>query len=153
MDDAVDGGVGADTESKREHGDDGEAGGPRERADRVARIPLQVVQPEKRPLVTVTFFHLFDTAERPPRGHTGLVRRHATAGEFFFKERQVRRDLSRKFWLGRAGAEGVEQPEQSASQAPHQDDSPSNSLFTSPASFRQRSACFSRARVPTLVMA
>ena len=38
-------------------------------------IPLQVVQPEKRPLVSVAFLRLFDTAERPARGHTRLIGR------------------------------------------------------------------------------
>ena len=153
MDDAEDGGVGADAERQRQDGDDGKAGCATERSRGVPHVLLRILQPAHRAFVAMAFFHLLDAAERTLRHSPGIVRRQAAPSKLVFKQREVSVELARKVGLRRAGTDGVEQAHQEASHAPHQVDSPRSSLFTRPDSFRQRSACFSSARVPALVMA
>src|SRR6185437_1592597 len=61
--DAENGGVGADAESEREHGDGGEAGGFAEHAQGVAEVLRQIVNIVCAAHVAAFLFELFDAAE------------------------------------------------------------------------------------------
>lgn len=60
IDDAEDGGVGADAKGDRQDGDSREAGVSGERAHGVLHITPRIVQPAERPRLSVMFLHLFN---------------------------------------------------------------------------------------------
>ncbi len=63
VDNAQDGGGGADAERERQHGSEGESRRASQPADRVGHIAAQVLEPGERTLVAVAFLCLLDTAE------------------------------------------------------------------------------------------
>ena len=79
VDHAEDGGVGADAERERDHGDSSEAGGLGERAESEAHVAPKFLQPRQAAGVAVRFTGLIDAAESNARLTSRHLRCHAGA--------------------------------------------------------------------------
>ena len=159
--DAVDDRDGADAEGQGQDGDRREPGRPAECSRRVNEIPPCVLQPAKRPCVALHFLRLFHAVESSPCGDAGIFRRSGRLRRNSSSSMARCEDTSRQLsWrAGRMRRAGTvsEQPEirclnQNAPVAAQAlQDSSISSLSTNVARRRQRSVCFSSARVPDLV--
>ena len=104
-DDAEDGGVGADAERERDHGDGGEARRPPQRAQRRARRSRRRSSSQMNVRASrCRSLRVRDAAERAPRREARLVRGHAAAPILVLEQGEVRVDLARDFRLGAIAA-------------------------------------------------
>ncbi len=72
MDDAEDGGVGADAERERADDDSGEPRRAHERARRESGVLPEVVEPPERPRIAMKFLRLRNAAERTSGRQAGI---------------------------------------------------------------------------------
>ena len=119
--DAEHDGVGADAEGQREDGDGGEAGRGTQRADRVADVLPQLVEPADRTCVALRLLGLLDAAEGAARGEARLLGRQALADEVVFELAQVGRHLAGQLALGAAGTQERQQAHEEATGFRHGD--------------------------------
>ena len=108
MDDAEDGGVGADAERQRQQGDGGEAGRAAQHPRAVADVLHQPFGPWQRPLIGVGLGNLDATAEAEPRFATGAGGIHPLAAQIRFKHLDVKTQLVRQIRIAPPGAAGHE---------------------------------------------
>ncbi len=151
--DAVDDGDRADAEGQRDHRDGCEAWRPRQRARRVAEVPTEIFHPRKRPRVALLFFRGFHVPERAAGGAARLLRREAATSVVLLELVEVRVHFSREVAFRSTRAHEVPQPPEEAPHGGQGHGSSSSSRSRKSASRRQRSDCFSSARVPALVIA
>ena len=100
VDDAEDGGIGADAERERQHRDGGEAGRAAQTSDRVPHVVSDVLQPPERSRVAMQVLRQRHAAHRAPRGQARLVRRQSAAAMLVFEQREMRRHLAIEIRVG-----------------------------------------------------
>ena len=93
VDDAEDGGVGADAERQRHERREREPGSPRERAHRVAQVLEQRFGERQTALIAVRFSDLREAPDPHSRLAPGVVRVHAGETELLFRHGQVELEL------------------------------------------------------------
>ena len=102
---AEDRGIGANAECKRENYGGGESRRFRQHTQRVSNILHGLLDPEQRPLIAMSLLRLLHAAVGSLRRDPCFFRRHATAFKFLREQREMRRDLARKFILSPIVAE------------------------------------------------
>ena len=151
--DAVDDGHRADAEGQRDHRDGCEPWRPRQRARPRSRGP------DGNPPPTQTNARRAAVLSRIPRSRTRGGRRGAPPpaggrdGRILLEQVEVRVHFSREVVFRPTRAHEVTQPPEEAPHGGHGYGSSSSSRSRKSASRRQRSDCFSSARVPALVIA
>ena len=152
MDDAEDGGVGADAEREGAHDDRGEPRRAQERARRESRVLTEVAEPPERPGIAMEFLRLRNPAERASSRQAGLGIGQPPTLVLVLKDTEVRRQLAFELGLSAVRLEEMDETKQESSKSSHRYGSLSRRASTNPARRRHRSVSFASARVPALVM-
>ena len=152
MDDAEDGGVGADADRERANHDCGEPRRAHERAHRESCVLPEVVEPAERPRIAM---HSFACAT-PPNARRAARRASPSVNPrrlyLVLEDTEVRGQLAFEFGLSAMRLEEMDETQQESSDSRHRYGSLSRRASTKPARRRQRSVSFASARVPAFVM-
>src|SRR6185436_13915378 len=133
MDDAEDGGVGAD--AKREGADDDrrEPRCAQERAHRESGVLPQVVEPPERPRIAMQVLRPRHSTKGAPSGQTGLGISQPPTLILVLKDTEVRRQLAFELGLSAVRLEEMDEPKQESSKSSHHYGSLSRRASTNPA--------------------
>ena len=110
IDNAEDGGIGADAERQCKNRNGGKARRFCQHTQRIAQILYRLFDPKQGSLVAMRLLCLFHTAVGALRGQSGFFRRHAAAFEIVGQQRKMRRHFARKLFFCTIVAEKIAEP-------------------------------------------
>ena len=153
VEEAEDGGRGADADRERHDGDEREAGVAAEQSERVPPVAACILEPRERPCVALAILRQLDAAEHAAGRGARLHRIEALALEITREHIEVRGHFARQLALFRAGPQEAEEPPPEAPQRAVHAGSSASSLSMRLDRRRQRSVSWPSAFTPARVIA